>query len=123
MLYYTDAEYQQLLVNKGDKSELEFITYQITHVDCFKVYKANPQDLNWQSLVYRMTLKFPFIPVPIKTNKGLASLFEDNKVKLATKRFTELDDKLVELYNPMAINEINNLTPSEILAKLISTVK
>jgi len=63
VLIYKDEEYEHLIIKKEDKPERQFLENQITNRECFNTYKANPQTHNWQSLVFRMALKFPFMTV------------------------------------------------------------
>lgn len=123
VLHYADTEYDQLKTQQGDKSAFDFLTQQIVSADCFKTYKNEHRSISWQSLVYRIALKLPFLPITINTNKGLASLFEDNQSKVANKNLKAIDDHLSALYGAQNVSEINALPADEILKKLIPILK
>jgi len=123
VLHYDDVEYEQMKTQQGDKTALDFLTQQIVNSDCFKIYKNEHRSVNWQSLVYRVALKLPFIPISITTNKGLASLFEDNQVKVAGKNLKVLDDHLSAAYGGLTMKQIEDLSADAILNKLIPIIK
>jgi hypothetical protein len=123
VLHYADAEYEQLKTQQGEKTALEFLTHQIVNSDCFKAYKNDHRSISWQSLVYRIALKLPFIPITIKTNKGLASLFEDNKLKVVNKNLKSLDDHLSAAYGGLDLKQIDELPADDLLKQLIPIIK
>jgi hypothetical protein len=123
VLHYADNEYEQLKTQQGAKTALEFLTQQIINSDCFKTYKNEHKSISWQSLIYRIALKLPFIPIIIKTNKGLASLFEDNQLKVTAKNLKALDEHLTAQYGSLAVKNIDDLSADDMLNKLISIIK
>lgn len=118
VLCYSEEEHQQLITEQGDQTELEFLEQKILDQDVFGVYKSNPKALAWQSLVFRMALKFPFINIPITVSKGLVSLFELNTAKISAKSHTELDDQVIKYIGQLSIEKINQLKPEDVLKKL-----
>lgn len=123
VLHYADTEYEQIKTQQGEKTVLEFLTQQIVSADCFKTYKNEYRATIWQSLVYRLALKLPFLPVTIKTNKGLASLFEDNQLKVASKNLKMLDDHLSGQFAELTSKQIEEQSADDILNKLIPIIK
>ena len=123
VLHYADAELEELKKQQGEKTDLDFLTHQVVNSECFKSYKVAHKIISWQSLVYRIAVKIPLIPITIKTNKGLASLFEDNQLKVTNKNLSPVDDHLSEKYARLSIKEIEALSADDILGKLIPLIK
>jgi hypothetical protein len=116
VLYYSQIEYENLISQTGAGSFIDYLKTQIVRPETFAYYKQNSVNQNWQSLLYRIVIKVPFIDIDIKVSKGLASLSENNKRELQKANLLDLNNKLCDILNATQINDIE---PIDLLKKLM----
>ena len=121
VLFYSENELKaitQEIISSG-LSPLNFIENQIINSECFSKYKENPKLFSWQSLIYRVSHKLPFIDIKVQQDKGLQSLFDTNKSKIIKKEFEELDNLLDVILLELSDEELKDISAEDILEKLL----
>lgn len=118
VLCYTLKELEEFTAARNNRHELNFLEKEMVSRACFSVYKKGPQAENWQSLVFRLSLKIPFINVKTEVKPGLSALFDDNDQILATKHLNTLDTAVNSFVFGKSTEEISNTAPLELLTAL-----
>lgn len=105
VLYYSDAELTEFN-NKVNSTKInEFIENNVISREVFDVYKENPYTQTWQSLLYRICIKLPFIKMPIQESVGIKSLYKTNKSNLEDAGVSQIDEILSrEMYDLLGKN-------------------
>lgn len=116
VLYYSQAEYEDLNNQIKGAHFIDFLNAQIISSETFSYYKENSTGQNWQSLLYRISIKMPFININVKASQGLSSLTENNKKELENANLLHVNNKLFDILNT---TEINNIKPIELFERLL----
>lgn len=128
VLYYSSHELETLKSEMEGVSSYGFLQKNIVSQDVFAKYKVNPLAQGWQSLLYRIAIKMPFVDFCIGSSGGLASLFEinDKKVKLAKDdNLVKFDHGFFSVFNELTSNDIKaSDEPAEMyLTKLFPAIE
>lgn len=119
VLYYSSAELEEFVRKKGDIAINELIKTKVVDRDIFDNYKRDPYILSWQSFLYRLAIKIPFVSIPIQEEVGLESLFEVNKKELSKQDMLKFNDGLLGAVS--RISETNDDFSSEELFEAIGS--
>ena len=83
VLHYSPQQKNALLSEFGEKSLNDFLSEKLVSQETFQDYKNEKLDkvvtMTWQSLIYRIAIKIPFINVDIKSKDDLGSLERENQ--------------------------------------------
>ncbi len=115
VLYYSDEELKQLGEVVNELPLLEFIKTKSTSSECFETYKEDPFAFNWQSLIYRILLKVPFLDLEITSSIGLTPLFNSNQEQISTNSLINENEFYLSF---LASNVLEELADLEVLDKL-----
>lgn len=96
VLAYSLQELKDLKKKIGDQNLITFFENSIVSKEIFDVYKKKPFVLTWQSLLYRIAVKIPFLPIKIKQSQGLQSLFEQNNNVLRDENLFDFNNKMLK---------------------------
>ena len=118
VLCYTAKEFEDFTVARNNRNELNFLENEMISRACFTIYKRSPQAETWQSLVFRLALKIPFVNIKTEVKGGLSALFVDNDQILITKQLNTLDTAVNNFVFGRSTEDISNTTPLELLAAL-----
>lgn len=120
VLFYSENELEALKFEISDAVEdpLQFIERNIIVSENFRTYKTNPSQFSWQSLIYRITHKIPFIKINVEQDNNLQSLFETNYRTLTQKEFAEFDNMINSSLLSLTQEDFQNISPEEILKRL-----
>lgn len=115
VLIYSEQELSDFRELQGDKQTNDFLTKVIAQQSCFEAYKADPRKLQWQSLVYRLANKIPFIQLKIKVTKDLTSLYDLKSEKVETKQLSDFEQGFDEAVGSRSDLELSNANPVELI--------
>lgn len=84
VLYFSCEELQDLKQQMKDDNIADFIKEQIVLPNTFAEYKEDSikQHQTWRTLIYRVSMKLPFMDVKVERSEKLESLFINNDDKL-----------------------------------------
>jgi len=122
VLYFSPAELSQLVEEIGDGNSVDFINVKVPSNNTFSTFKNNPQAQTWQSLLYRLAIKLPFLDIRVNNTENLGSLFEQNNQKIenhADNLLTPLNSKIVELYDDISLDDLRDKDIVELLENLV----
>ena len=115
VLYFSTDELESLDKIIAQDSLSEFLQNNIASQNVFNKYKEDPLSHEWQSLLYRISIKIPFVDIDIGFSDGLTSLFENNQKELDSNK-----DKLLTDFDKLFFNiEDNDLSAEKLLDELL----
>lgn len=120
VLYYSSNEHSEIIAQIGETPLDEYIKSTAANAGVFSAYKSNPNAKSWQSLLYRLVIKIPFLKIAIGTAESLESLFAENKARIAesnTAGLSDLDKQIEELFETTYV-EGGKLDGEDLLKKL-----
>jgi len=120
VLYYSQIEHENLENQVKTGAFVDFLSTQIILSETFSYYKENSEKQNWQSLLYRIAIKVPFVNISVKPSIGIASLSDHNKRKLVAANLYELNNKLINILKNIPIN--SDIEPIDLLNKCKSAL-
>lgn len=120
VLFYSENELEALKFEIDEVLEepLTFIEQNIIASENFSTYKTNPTQFSWQSLIYRITHKIPFIKINVDKDNNLQSLFDTNYNILNQKGLADFDDLINSSLLSLTTEDFQNISPEEILKRL-----
>jgi len=118
VVVYSDQELADFRENQADIQTNEYLIKVVAQQSCFEVYKANPKKLQWQSLVYRLASKIPFIQLKIKVNKDLTSLYELKAEKVAAKQLSDFEQGFEDAFGETSYLDLSNTDAVELINQL-----
>jgi len=119
VLYYTEEELKNLSDVIGDSPELPTIESLILTDKIFEQHKMHFDANAFESLVYRMAIKIPFIKIKITQTNNLKSLEEINKKSVDN---NQLNDLLAQDFFPLSDEDFSAMTEEAILKNLRSVL-
>lgn len=115
VLLFKKEEAKNLNEQIGKLSELEFIKENLLKNSVFEKHKENLDNNEWESLLFRIVTKLPFINLIPKETRNLESLTNKNYDRIQRMKMSDLNMYLEE---EMFFENIENLSPTEIYEKL-----
>ncbi len=113
VLGYAAKELQQLQNQIAERDIAKFIEDGIVSKQIFDDYKNDPYVKTWQSLIYRLAIKLPFIKINIGESQGLQSLLEEHDKALAKDGMLDVNKSLMTVLDKVSSGDIKNMKPSE----------
>lgn len=108
VLYYSQREVDELKNVLDLNDVVKSISKNIISNDVFNEYKKGPLKQSWQSLLYRIAIKIPFIPILIEPASNFESLISLNKKSLKSSNLDEVNDLLFAIINKYTIDQISD---------------
>lgn len=123
VLHYSTQQKNALLQKLRDEPLQDFLSEKLVNQETFQDYKNEKLDgvniMTWQSLIYRMAIKIPFISVEIKSKDDLGSLERENQEAVEQKdlQIIELNRKLFSLKDKNNLFDVDT-APEKLLTAL-----
>lgn len=118
VLYYRDTEMSNFNKQAGTKTPNEFLKTTLVNEECFSEYKRNSTKYIWQSLVYRLANKIPFVKIQINESEGLESLFESNNRAIEKNHLEEFDENVFKVIDKKSIQDLKEMKELDLLELL-----
>ncbi len=121
VLYFSETELTEFHETVGQADIFDFVNEKISLESTFRAFKDNPQNQTWQSLLYRLSIKLPFIKININEAGNVTSLYieNNNKIRQQTDNILEgLDRKIFELYGEISDTDLREKEILELLSDL-----
>lgn len=115
ILYYTDEELKNLNAAIGESNVLTFIETLILKNEIFEQHKTNFDANPFESLIYRIAIKIPFIKIGITQTNNLKSLEDRNKTSIGNNPLNEI---LEQDFFTLNDDDFSAMTDETILDKL-----
>ncbi|MGE8512445.1 MAG: ABC-three component system middle component 1 [Chryseobacterium culicis] len=115
ILYYTDEEIKNLNAAIGESNVLTVIETLMLKNEIFEQHKTNFDANSFESLIYRIAIKIPFIRIGITQTNNLKSLEEINKKSVGN---NPLDEILEQDFFKLNDEDFSAMTNETILEKL-----
>ncbi|WBV56355.1 ABC-three component system middle component 1 [Chryseobacterium sp. PTM-20240506] len=122
ILYYTDEELKNLNFAIGDSNALTAIEALILKDEIFEQHKKNFDANSFESLIYRIAIKIPFIKIGITQTNNLKSLEEINKRSIGNNPLNEIleqdffmlnDEDFSAMTNEIILEKLKAILPNE----------
>lgn len=115
VIYYTEEEVAKLEEAIGASRVIDFVEYGILTDDTFELHKSSFNSNNYQSLLYRIAHKLPFVSINISQANNLESLEEINRNAI---QHNDLNNLLEEEFFNLTDQDFATLSDSTILESL-----
>lgn len=115
VMYYTKEELKNLTSAIDESNVLTSIESLILKEEIFEQHKTNFDANSFESLVYRMAIKIPFLKIRISQTNNLKSLEEINKKSVGN---NPLDEILEQDFFTLGDEDFSKMTNETILEKL-----
>jgi len=122
ILYYTDEELKNLNIVIGESNALTSIETLILKDEIFEQHKTNFDTNSFESLIYRIAIKIPFIKIGITQTNNLKSLEEINKRSIGNNPLNEIleqdffmlnDEDFSAMTNEFIFEKLKAILPNE----------
>lgn len=115
VMYYTEVELKNLTSAIDESNVLTSIESLILKEEIFEQHKTSFDANSFESLVYRMAIKIPFLKIRINQTNNLKSLEEINKKSVGN---NPLDEILEQDFFTLSDEDFSKMTNETILEKL-----
>lgn len=115
VIYYTDLEFEKLKAKLAEENLLQDLETKILDEKIFEKHKESFDNNDFESLLYRLAHKLPFVKINVKQVNNLESL-EDLNSKSITDN--ELNDVLERELFLLSDERLANMKDDELLKKL-----
>lgn len=119
ILYYTDEELKNLNATIGELNALTAIETFILKDEIFEQHKTNFDANSFESLIYRIAIKIPFIKIGITQTNNLKSLEEINKKSIGNNSLNEILEQDFFVLNEEDFSVMTNETILEKLKAIL----
>lgn len=119
VLYFSDTELESLKNVMGVQSIAVFLRKQIVLPEIFAEYRSRSIEQIWQSLLYRIAIKIPFVEIKAEKTEDMDLLFKSNRVELENAGLLEFEESFFNILNNC---DTSKLEPKEFLEKLLPTL-
>lgn len=123
VLLYSASELADFREQQGEDAARKFIYNTVLRQATFSAYKQDPNKFCWQSFVYKLCNKLPFLEVKVVANKGLKPLFETNDKKLEAAGLISLNNSVQMFELTHDRKELDGLPAKEVLKFLLPKPK
>jgi hypothetical protein len=123
IILYKGAELEKFnqAIESQDKTIKGFIENKILEEETFKKHKENINN-DYESLLYRLAHKIPFIKLNILQENGLEALTDNNRRKIETGLFGELNNLIVHNFFNRSVESIDEMNQDIIYDFLLPTL-
>jgi hypothetical protein len=119
ILYYTDEELKNLNAVIGESDVLTSIESLILKDEIFEQHKTSFDTNSFESLIYRIAIKIPFIKIRITQTNNLKSLEEINKKSVGHNPIDEILEQDFFILNDEDFSAMSNETILEKLKEIL----
>lgn len=122
ILYYTDEELKSLNAEIGELNALTTIETLILKDEIFEHHKTSFDANSFESLIYRIAIKIPFIKMRISQTNNLKSLEEINRKSVGHNPLNEIlerdfftlnDEDFIAMTNENILEKLKAILPNE----------
>ncbi|WP_343591028.1 ABC-three component system middle component 1 [Flavobacterium sp.] len=122
ILYYTDEELKSLNAEIGESNALTTIETLILKDEIFEQHKTSFDANSFESLIYRIAIKIPFIKMRISQTNNLKSLEEINRKSVGHNPLNEIleqdffmlnDEDFIAMTNETIFEKLKAILPNE----------
>ncbi|MDD3466198.1 MAG: hypothetical protein PHE67_03535 [Campylobacterales bacterium] len=117
VLYFSNREFLELRREIDRQNITEFFNENIPSKEAFATYKNNAATQSWQALMYRITIKVPFIFINVNENESLESLFSQNQTVLSTHQDRSLNG-FNEAFFSIDLDDLDDIDAEVLLTRL-----
>ena len=124
VILYKDNEAENLnqVIDSKGSSVKDYIETTILNEEIFKKHKESINNNDYESLLYRIAHKIPFIKLNIIQENGLDTLNENNNHKIQAGSFVELNNLIEQNFFNRSLDSINEMSPNIIYDFLLPTL-
>ncbi|MCP2229416.1 hypothetical protein OKW12_004874 [Pseudomonas silensiensis] len=122
VLYFTQNELDSLLTI-STSIDMDFLGSKISSKTVFTAYKDNLNNESWQSLLYRLAIKIPFIKLNLGFADSLEDLHSKNLHALAKSKNSAFNDNFFSILSNKSIAELKNTNPVDLLENLSAAIE
>ncbi|MBC7535584.1 MAG: hypothetical protein H7258_07830 [Ferruginibacter sp.] len=115
VIYYTESERDNLLPKINGPSMIKNLETLILREDIFKKHKEEFDSNMYESLLYRLAHKIPFIKINVGQANNLESLEEMNKGAISENKLNEI---LENGFFNISETDFNGMSPEKIMEKI-----
>ncbi|MBC8770566.1 hypothetical protein H4O18_21420 [Arenibacter sp. BSSL-BM3] len=124
VILFKETEWENL--NRAIESEentiKNFIENKILDEAIFKIHKENINNNNYESLLYRLAHKIPFIKLNIIQENGLEALTDNNTQKIESGSYGEFNSFIEQNFLNRNIESIDEMESDTIYDLLLNTL-
>jgi hypothetical protein len=124
VILYKNVEVEKLnqALDSIGSTVKDFIETAILNEVIFKKHKESINNNDYESLLYRIAHKIPFIKLNIIQESGLDTLNDNNNRKIQTGSFVELNNLVEQNFFNRSMDSINEMSPNTIYDFLLPTL-
>ena len=121
IILYKDTEVEKFnqAIDSQEQSIKNFIENKILEEETFKNHKENINNNDYESFLYRLAHKIPFIKLNIIQENGLEALTDKNRQKIETGSFDELNNLIDQNFFNRSVENIDEMN-SDIIYNFLS---
>jgi hypothetical protein len=121
VLIYKESEKEKLVeaINESELTFKAFFEIKILSDEIFGKHKSNINNNDFESLLYRLAHKIPFINIKVNQENGLLALTSINDAKVDLSPYKLINDTLTETFFDKTTSDVADLTPDEIYEQLL----
>lgn len=116
-----ESEYLKEAITASGLTVKDFIEGQIISPEIFLKHKNNFNTNNYESLIYRIPQKIPFIKLKFATEHGLETLNESHRNVVDNSIYAEMNQLIEDNYFELSTEDLKNITAHEIYHKLLNS--
>lgn len=126
IILYKDTEVEKLnqALSSQETTIKNYIESKILDESTFKIHKENINNNDYESLLYRIAHKIPLIKLSIIQENGLDALTNNNRQKIETGAFVEINNLINQNFfnrSSESIDEVNSDIIYDFLLKTLNS--
>lgn len=125
ILVYTESEKEKLLEAIADSAltTKKFFEQKLLSNSIFEQHKTNLNNNAFESLLYRVAHKVPFLNINVVQKDGLSALTENNDNEIIkNSQLKELDDLISEMILDKTFDEVMIISPETVYEKILIVI-
>lgn len=124
IILYKDTELENLnqAIEVEETTIKDFIEKKILDESIFKIHKESINNNDYESLLYRLAHKIPFIKLNISQENGLAALTDNNTQKIESGSYGELNRFIEQNFFHRNMESIDEMESDTIYDLLLNTL-
>lgn len=113
VILYSQKEVEKLLeaIDVQDLPIKDFIEHQILQEEIFKNHKDSINKNEYESLLYRLAHKIPFISLNILQESGLEALTDNNRRKISNGLYSKINSSVEQNFFNRITESIEDMSP------------
>ncbi|MGA9212025.1 ABC-three component system middle component 1 [Kaistella sp.] len=125
ILFYTENEKQKLLeaITASNLTTKKFFEQKLLSNSIFEQHKTNLNNNAFESLLYRVAHKVPFLNIKVIQKDGLSALTEKNNIDVEkNSQLKELDDLISEMILDKKFDEVSAISAEAVYEKILIVI-